>query len=103
MKKTILLLTAVASLGMISCGGSADEASKEVCECFKDFESVMEAAGNAESMDAMMEAQKKSQEMAKCAEELKKKYDGKVSKEDLLKGMEDNCPDIAKELKKLGM
>lgn len=34
MKKTILLLTAVASMGMISCGGSADEASKEVCECF---------------------------------------------------------------------
>lgn len=103
MKKLVLVMTAAVSMGLVSCGGGAAEAGKEMCECFKDYDEIMDAASNAADTDALLEAQKKSQEMAKCAQGLKEKYEGKVDKDDVLKAMEKECPDLAKELKKMGM
>jgi hypothetical protein len=104
MKKTILLLTAVASMGMVSCGGAkADEAAKEMCDCMKDLPKFLKMSKNPEDFDGdASEVMKAAADMKKCGEEIKNKYKDDVTKSDMKDALESECPDVYKALVETG-
>lgn len=104
MKKSLVAVAVVATLGLASCGGGADKAAEEACACVKSLVDLQKEAESLDeddteaAMEIMQEIQQTQEEVMICLEGVADEYKDKVEKEDLIKAMKEECPDAAKEM-----
>jgi hypothetical protein len=93
----------LAAFTLSSCGGDkAKEAAREMCTCIaplnelsKKAKQLMNSQDKNAAMEIMTELATVREEAMNCVKELKDKYEGDVSEDDLIKAIKEECPETA--------